>query len=300
MPELPDIELYRERIAERAIGQKLVEVKAFSPFVIRSFAPQPTEFAGRTLVDVERLGKRIVLTFEGEYFAVIHLMIAGRLQWQSPLPPVSKAIGKMLLIAFRFDSGQLSLSEVSTRKRASVYFVAGRDGLAAHTRGGVSMLDGNFPEISARIKNSNRTLKRILTDPHMFDAIGNAYSDEILFHAKLSPVRTGASLSDDEIARLHKAAAETLIDWTKRLKEIFPEFPRPAQITAFRPDFAVHGRFGDPCPVCGNPVQRIVFAENETNYCAKCQNEGRLLADRSLSRLLKSDWPKTLEEMLGS
>lgn len=300
MPELPDIELYRVRLEERIVGHTLQAVKAFSPFVIRSFAPQPQELVGQKVLSLERLGKRVVIALEGEMFIVIHLMIAGRLQWQSPLPPESKALGKMLLISFRFDNGQLSLSEISTRKRASVYFVAGREGLTAHTRGGISMLDSSTEEIAARLRSSSRTLKRILTDPATFDAIGNAYSDEILFHAQLSPVRTGASLSDEEIARLHDAAKKTLVEWTEILQREFPEFPRPQQITAFRPDFAVHGRFGEPCPRCGSPVQHIVYAENETNYCAKCQNEGRLLADRSLSRLLKSDWPKTLEEMLGN
>lgn len=298
MPELPDVELYRVRLAERLVGQRLEKVAVFSPFVVRSFATPAKEFEGLRVEGVERLGKRLVLGFEEDRFIVIHLMIAGRLLWQSPAPPVTKALGKVHLIALRFENGQLTLTESSSKKRAAVYFVTGREGLTEHRRAGVSVFDLSLEAFAQRVKTS-RTLKRILTDPATFDGIGNAFSDEILFHARLSPVRLGSALSGEEIERLYVAARETLATWTEKLQREIKGFPKPAQVTAFRPDFAVHGRFDQPCPVCGKPVQHIVYAENETNYCAQCQNEGRLLADRSLSRLLKDDWPKTLEEMLG-
>jgi formamidopyrimidine-DNA glycosylase len=300
MPELPDIELYRVRLEERLVGATLESLAFFNPFVLRSYAPPPQELVGRKVEGIERLGKRLVIALEGERFIVIHLMIAGRLQWQSPPPPSKKAMGKVQLAALRFSSGQLSLVEISTKKRASIHLVSGRAGLAEHDRGGLNLLRATATEFGDRLKNTNRTLKRALTDPRSFDGIGNAYSDEILHAARLSPVRTTGSLDEEEIARLLEATRHVLVDWTAKLQAIFPDFPKPAAITAFRPDFAVHGRFGEPCPTCGAPVQHIVYAENETNYCARCQNEGRLLADRSLSRLLKDDWPKTLEEMVGT
>ena len=298
MPELPDIELYLARICERVVGERLDKIRFFNPFVLRSVGVAASEFEGHRATDVFRLGKRIVIEFEEERFILIHLMIAGRLQWQTPLPPEKKSQGKIIIAAFRFDNGQLSLQEISTRKRAAVYLIKGRAGLDEHRREGLDVFTTSPEEFKERLQAQNRTLKRVLTDPHSFDGIGNAYSDEILFNAQLSPVRLSRSLSDDEIARLLQASQETLAYWLDRLKAIIPGFPKPAEITAFRPDFAVHGRFNQPCPRCGAPIQHIVYAENETNYCAVCQNEGRLLADRSLSRLLKDDWPSTLEEML--
>jgi formamidopyrimidine-DNA glycosylase len=299
MPELPDIELYLTRLSERIVGSELQKVNIFGPFVLRSFLVKPAELSGAKVTGVSRLGKRIVIELEGDFFIVIHLMIAGRLQWQSPLPPEKRALGKVTLASFRFATGQLSLVEMSSKKRASIYLVKGRDGLDEHRRAGINVFTASLADFAAALQAKNRTLKRALTDPNAFDGIGNAYSDEILFWAKLSPVKRTGSLDEDEIERLLGACRKTLADWEVRLREIFPQFPKPADITAFRPDFAVHGRFGEPCPVCGQPIQHVVYAENETNYCAQCQNEGRLLADRSLSRLLKDDWPRTLEEMVG-
>lgn len=300
MPELPDIELYRVRLAERLVGATLESVTIANPFVVRSVSPEPHEFVGKSILGIERLGKRLVLVFPEETFVVLHLMIAGRLQWSAPAPQAKKPAGKIQLAVFRFSSGQLVLTEVSTRKRASVHFVRGRTALLALGRGGADVRSLSHEDFAQRLKSRNRTLKRALTDPAEFDGIGNAFSDEILFRARLSPVRLTSSLTQEETLRLHDACASTLTDWTERLQAEIVSFPKPAQVTAFRPDYAAHGRYGLPCPVCGRPIQRIVYAENETNYCAFCQNEGRLLADRSLSRLLKSDWPKTLEEMVGS
>lgn len=300
MPELPDIDLYLARIRERIAGERLEKLRIFSPFVLRSVGVGPASFEGLKAVGVFRLGKRIVIEFEEDRFVLIHLMIAGRLQWQSPPPPEKKALGKLLLAAFRFPNGQLSLIEMATRKRAAIYLIQGRAGLDEHRREGLDVLSATDDEFKERLQAQNRTLKRALTDPHTFDGIGNAYSDEILFAARISPVRLTRSLDNNEVSGLRLAAKQTLEHWAGRLKELYPNFPKAGDITAFRPDFAVHGRYGKPCPVCGSPIQRIVYAENETNYCAKCQNEGRLLADRSLSRLLKDDWPATLEEMMGS
>jgi len=309
MPELPDIELYRARLQERIAGERIESIRFYSPFVLRSVGVAPGHLEGRRAVAVFRLGKRIVIEFDGHStapcprppdpcFILIHLMIAGRLQWHSPPPPEKKATGRIQLASLRFSSGQLSLVETSTRKRAGVWLIEGRSGLDEHRRAGIDALTATSAQFGERLLSQNRTLKRILTDPNSFDGIGNAYSDEILFAARLSPLRLTGSLESIEIERLRLAASETLAHWRARLLELYPGFPKPNDVTAFRPDFAVHGRFKQPCPVCGAPVQRIVYAENETNYCANCQNEGRLLADRSLSRLLKSDWPKTLEDML--
>lgn len=299
MPELPDIELYLARIRERVLGEKLEKIRFYSPFILRSVGVTPSELEGRTVTSVFRLGKRIVIEVEDERFVVIHLMIAGRFNWQSPLPPEKPAMGKTMLAALRFTAGQLGLVELSTRKRASIYLVKGRAGLDEHRREGLDLFSATDSEFLQRLQSQNRTLKRALTDPHSFDGIGNAYSDEILFTAKLSPVKQTKALTEEEGARLHEAAKNTLAYWRDHLQSLYKNFPRPNDVTAFRPDFAVHGRYGKPCPVCGAPIQHIVYAENETNYCANCQNEGRLLADRSLSRLLKDDWPKTLEEMAG-
>lgn len=299
MPELPDIELYVLRLRERLVGQRLLKFRPFNPFVLRSVSPKASELTDRELVDVWRMGKRIVLEFSGEFFAVIHLMIAGRLAWKSPLPPEPKAMGKLMLAAFRFENGQLTLQEVSTKKRASIMLFSSREALEEQRRSGLDVFTATAERFGEILRAKNRTLKRALTDPNAFDGIGNAYSDEILFAARLSPVRLTGGLSDEEVVRLHEASKSCLAEWQVRLQGVFPSFPRPTDITAFRPDFATHGRFGEPCPVCGAPIQRIVHAENETNYCARCQNEGRLLADRSLSRLLKDDWPKTLEELMA-
>lgn len=299
MPELPDISLYLTRLRERVVDRELMAVRIYSPFVLRSFEVKPTELAGRKMQSVDRLGKRIVFAMEGDYYIVLHLMIAGRLQWMTPLPVEKRANGKMLLAALRFEDGQLNLVEFSTKKRASIYLLHGPEGLSDHRRTGLNVFTATPEEFFVRINEKNRTLKRTLTDPQALDGIGNAYSDEILFHARLSPVKRTGSLSLKESTRLLEACQSTLQMWIDRLLELYPKFPKPGDVTAFRPDYATHGRFGKPCPVCGSPIQRIVYAENETNYCARCQNEGRLLADRSLSRLLKEDWPKTLEEMEG-
>ena len=299
MPELPDILLYRQRLEERLVGETLNRLLIFNPFTLRSTDPSPVHFTDRPVISVSRIGKRLVLELSDEHFVVIHLMIAGRFQWQTPLPPLKPAMGKVMLAAARFGVGQLSLVEMSTKKRASIHFVRGRENLTAFCREGIDIFSASADAFREVVQRENRTLKRALTDPRKFDGIGNAYSDEILYHAQLSPVRLTQNLSDDEIERLRLAAMETLELWIGRLDQEIKGFPRPNQITAFRPDFSVHGRYGQPCRRCGLPIQRIVHAENETNYCAKCQNEGRLLADRSLSRLLKSDWPKTLEELLG-
>ena len=300
MPEYPDIELYLTRLSERVVGERLEKVRFYSAFILRSVGVPASDIEGRLVVGVFRMGKRIILELEEDRFILIHLMIAGRLQWLSPPPPEKKAMGKVLLASFRFAPGQLSLVETSTRKRAAVFLIQGRAGLEEHRREGLDVFLATPHQFAERLRSQNRTLKRILTDPNSFDGIGNAYSDEILFAAKLSPLRLTRSLSDAEVSRLHEAARATFKHWAARLRELYPGFPKPADVTAFRPDFATHGRFGKPCPVCGAPIQHIVYAENETNYCANCQNEGRLLADRSLSRLLKSDWPKTLEEMEGA
>jgi formamidopyrimidine-DNA glycosylase len=299
MPELPDIELYVTRLAERVVGQRIERIRFYNPFVLRSVAVKPTDIEMRMVTGVSRLGKRIVLELEEDKFVIIHLMIAGRFQWISPPPPDQKALGKVLIASIRFEDGQLNLVEMSTRKRASIFLAKGKDSLKEHRRDGLNVFDATPEEFASRLKSENRTLKRMLTNPSAFDGIGNAYSDEILFAAKLSPVKLTQSLKPEEVTRLHNAAINTFNYWRNRLLELYPNFPKPTDITAFRPDFATHGKFKQPCPVCKAPIQHIVYAENETNYCAKCQNEGRLLADRALSRLLKSDWPKTIEEIEG-
>ena len=299
MPELPDIELYVERLSERTVGKTLTRFDIFSAFVLRTASPSSEEFIGLTVRAVSRIGKRIIFEFEDSQFAVVHLMISGRFVWSDSPPKATRPTGKIQLFQLGFESGTLILQEISTRKRASLHLVRGADALADFDRGGLNVLTCGSLEFAERLQSKNRTLKRALTDPSSFDGIGNAYSDEILFHAKLSPVRLTQALKDDEVVRLAASAKSTFESWRAHLRQEFPGFPKPKDITAFRPGFATHGKFGQPCPVCGNPIQRIVYAENETNYCARCQNEGRILADRSLSRLLKSDWPRTLEEMVG-
>jgi formamidopyrimidine-DNA glycosylase len=300
MPEYPDIELYLTRLRERLVGERLERTRFYSAFVLRSVGVSASEVEGRQVTGISRLGKRIVLEFEEERFILIHLMVAGRLQWLTPAPPEKRALGKVLLASFRFPNGQLNLVEMSTKKRASIYLIHGRAELEKHRREGLDVFSAATEQFTDRLQSENRTLKRALTNPSWFDGIGNAYSDEILFAAKLSPMRLTRALDRAEVERLHQAARDTLTHWKTRLETLYPAFPKPTDVTAFRPEFATHGKYGKPCPVCGAPIQHIVYSENETNYCANCQNEGRLLADRSLSRLLKSDWPKTLEEMEGA
>lgn len=296
MPELPDVELYIAKLRERIVGEPLVKLRIWSPFVLRTFSPKPADFEGKCVEGVSRLGKRIVIKLADEYFIVIHLMIAGRFQWKEQAPS-GKPAGKIGLATFEFPRGALILTEAGSKKRAAIHLVKGREALAGHDPGGIDPLNASLAEFSVALKRENRTLKRALTSPATFSGIGNAYSDEILHTAKLTPVRLTGQLKDEEIERLHRATQSTLRFWSERLLTEFKDkFPGPGDVTAFRPDFAVHGKYGKPCPVCGKPVQRIQYAENEANYCAVCQNEGRMLADRSLSRLLKSDWPKTLEE----
>ena len=292
MPELPDITVYREALAARVVGHVLRGVHVGTPFVLRSVEPPLSAFAGRTISDVERLGKRIVVVAEGDLFLVIHLMIAGRLKWA---PVRKKAPTRGGLASFEFDTGTLVLTEAGTKRRASLTTVAGREALRALDRGGLDVQQSSDAEVIARLRSENHTLKRALTDPRLFDGIGNAYSDEMLHAARLSPLQLTARLGDDDVTRLVAAIRSTLSEWTNRLR-FEAAGGWPDKVTAFRPEMAVHGRFKLPCPDCGAPVQRIRYAENETNYCARCQTGGCLLADRAMSRLLKDDWPRSLDE----
>ena len=293
MPELPDVEVYVERIAARTAGRELRGVRVASPFLLRTVAPPLAEAEGRTVRTVRRLGKRVVLCLEGELFLAIHLMIAGRLHWRDPGAAVLKRGG---LAAFDFDNGALLLTEAGSKRRASLHVVRGETGLAALDRGGVEVLEAGLASFREALARENHTLKRALTDPSLFSGIGNAYSDEILHRARLSPLALSQKLGSEEAGRLYEAARATLSEWLDRLRrEVGDGFPE--KVTAFREGMAVHGRFGKPCPECGAPVQRIVYAANEANYCARCQTGGKLLADRALSRLLKGDWPRTLEEL---
>jgi formamidopyrimidine-DNA glycosylase len=295
MPELPDIAAYVHALAPRVVGAPLDQVRIVSPFVLRSADPPVTALVGHRVVDVRRLGKRIVLAFEDQYFAVLHLMIAGRLHWKPPAAPLP---GRGGLAAFDFPGGTLLVTEAGTKHRASLYVVRGAAALAAHDPGGRDVLTATLEQFRAALGREAHTLKRALTDPRIFDGIGNAYSDEILHRARLSPLRLTTQLTPEESERLFLAAQATLRDWIERLRaETGTGFPE--KVTAFRAEMAVHGRFGNPCPMCGSPVQRIRYAENEVNYCATCQTGGRVLADRSLSRLLKDDWPRSLEEWEG-
>jgi len=297
LPELPDIEAYLTALRPRIQGKPIQKICILSPFVLRTFDP-PTEAAeGRTVRELSRQGKRIVMHLEGpgEMALVIHLMIAGRFQWKDT---GAKPPGKITLATFQFPTGLLVLTEAGTKKRASLHLVSGREALQAHDPGGLDVIGATDQEFANVVRRENHTIKRTLTDPHVLSGIGNAYSDEILHAAKLSPIKMTSKLTDEEVSRLLAAAKQQLIHWTAILTRQFAKkFPGPGDVTAFRPDFAVHGKYNKPCPVCGSPVQRIVHAENETNYCAKCQTGGKLLADRSLSRLLKKDWPQTLEEL---
>jgi formamidopyrimidine-DNA glycosylase len=294
MPELPDVEAYVHCLTQRVVGATLTRVRIKSPFVLRTFEPEIDELVGRCVRAVRRLGKRIVFAFDDDHFLVTHLMIAGRFQWKTE-PPAK--LSKIVLAVFEFSTGVLLLTEASQKKRASLHVVRGGGTLADHDRGGLEMLSADLAAFTDRLTRENRTLKRVLTDPRNFSGIGNAYSDEILHAAGLSPVQRSGNLSDDGVERLFNATRDTLERWTAELRQQFAErFPGPGQITAFRDGFAVHGRFGQPCPVCGAKVQRIRYASNETNYCPKCQTGGRILADRSLSRLLKDDWPRYADE----
>ncbi|MGH7525804.1 MAG: Fpg/Nei family DNA glycosylase [Gemmatimonadales bacterium] len=293
MPELPDIVIYLDRLAPRVLDQPLLRVAIRNPFVLRSVDPPLSSVEGKRVRDLRRLGKRIVFGLEDELFLVIHLMIAGRLRWR---PPGAKVPPKLGLAALEFPNGVLLLTEAGSKRRASLHVVAGEADLAEFDRGGLEVLESDLPSFSARLTQENHTVKRALTDPRLFSGIGNAYSDEILHRARLSPLTLTARLGQEEIARLHDATLATLRDWIARLRaESVDEFPE--KVTAFREGMAVHGRFRLPCPVCGSPIQRIRYADNETNYCARCQTGGRLLADRALSRLLKNDWPRSIDEV---
>jgi formamidopyrimidine-DNA glycosylase len=292
MPELPDIVVYIESLQPRIEGQVLERVRLIHPFLLRSVGPPLAAVEGRTVQGLRRLGKRMVIAVDPDLFLVLHLMIAGRLHWK---PRGARPPGKVGLAAFDFATGTLVLTEAGSKRRASLYLVRGEADLAAHDPGGLEVLDADEARFEAVLRRENHTLKRALTDPRLFSGIGNAYSDEILHRARLSPLAQTQRLSEAEIVRLFHAARETLLDWTARQRqEVGDGFPE--KVTAFRPDMAVHGRFGQPCPVCGTTVQRIVYAENETNYCPRCQTNGKILADRSLSRLLKDDWPRSIEE----
>jgi formamidopyrimidine-DNA glycosylase len=293
MPELPDVTVYLEALEVRIRGARLERMRLANPFVLRSVDPSPTAVAGHTVIGLRRLGKRIVIALEGDLFVLIHLMVAGRLHWKeaSAKPP-----GKIGLAALDFSTGTLILTEAGSKRRAAIHLVRGESALAAHDPGGLELFEADLDAFHAALTRESHTLKRALTDPRILSGVGNAYSDEILHQARLSPVRMTRQLSEEETARLFHAAKTTLADWIERLRrEAGGEFPEG--VTAFRPAMAVHGRYGKPCPDCGAPVQRIVHADNETNYCARCQTAGRLLADRALSRLLRKDWPRTLEEM---
>jgi len=293
MPELPDVLLYLHALQPRIVGQRVIGVRLASPFLLRSIDPPLSAIEGRTIVALHRLGKRIVFEGEGELFLVVHLMIAGRFRWKSP---GAKIPGKVGLLAIDFDHGTLVMTEAGTRKQASLHVVAGSAALAHHDPGGLDVFEADLPAFRAALQRDNHTLKRALTDPHLFSGIGNAYSDEILHAARLSPFKQTNGLTDEEVRRLYDATRLTLSNWIGQLQdEAGEEFPE--KVTAFHEGMAVHGRYGKACPDCGSPVQRVVYASNEANYCATCQTGGRLLADRSLSRLLRDDWPRTLEEL---
>jgi formamidopyrimidine-DNA glycosylase len=292
VPELPDVTVYLEALERRIAGASLQRVRLLTPFLLRSVDPPLSAVADTRVVGLRRVGKRLVIALENDLFLVLHLMIAGRLHWRAA---GAKPPGKIGLAAFDFSTGTLLMTEAGTKRRASLEVVRGEAALRALDPGGIEVLDADLAAFHAALVAENHTLKRTLTDPRVFSGIGNAYSDEILHRARLSPVKQTQALDEDEIRRLWEATRAVLSEWIARLRQEAGE-GFPDTVTAFRPDMAVHGRYGKPCPACGAPVQRIVYAENETNYCARCQTGGRMLADRSLSRLLRSDWPKTLDE----
>ncbi len=290
MPELPDLTVYLESLAARIANRRLLRIRLLNPFLLRTAVPPISSAEGKRVVGLGRLGKRIVISLEGDLHLVLHLMVAGRLRWEAKTPK------RITLAHFEFDSGTLALTEAGTKRRASLHLVAGQAALAALDPGGLDVQQADPAAFAARLVRENHTLKRALTDPRLFAGIGNAYSDEILHRARLSPFAMTASLGDEEARRLFSAVRDVLSEWTARLRaEANGAFPE--RVSAFRPQMAVHGRYGQPCPVCGAPVQRIVHAENETNYCARCQTGGKILADRALSRLLKKSWPRSLEEL---
>lgn len=295
MPELPDLTVYLERLDGRIVGARLDDIRIASPFVLRSVTPTVAEARGRVVAGVRRLAKQLVIELEGRLFIVIHLMIAGRLRWRDAGAAVPKRVG---LAAFDFSSGTLILTEASKKKRAALRLAAGDAALAALDPGGLEVLEIELPAFAERLRATRHTLKRTLTDQRVFAGIGNAYSDEILLHAGLSPFKRPADMGDAEIERLYHACRDTLTDWT-RILNAKAGAGFPAKVTAFHEEMAAHGKFRQPCPVCGAPIQRIVHAENESNYCARCQTGGRILADRSLSKLLKETWPKRIEELEG-
>jgi formamidopyrimidine-DNA glycosylase len=293
LPELPDITVYIEALRTRVEQKLLRQIRVRGPFLVRTFEPSIDSLVGQQIHEICRLGKRIAFGFESGSWLVLHLMIAGRLHWK---PPGASFAAKSTLAAFDFDDGVLLLSEAGSKHRASLHVHASRADLAQHDRGGLEVLESTLEAFASRLTAKNHTLKRALADPTIFSGIGNAYSDEILHRGKLSPLKQTRSMTSEEISNLHAAVKEVLIEWTELLRaQAKGEFPE--RVTAFRPEMAVHGKFGKPCPVCNSPVQRIRYADRETNYCARCQCEGRLLADRSLSRLLKDDWPKHLDEL---
>ena len=292
MPELPDVHIYIEALQGRVLGKTLTNIRIANPFVLRSVDPPLREIVGRQVVDVSRQGKRIVLAFGGDLFLVIHLMIAGRFRWR---PPGGKAPGKLGLAFLEFEHGVLILTEAGSKRRASMHLVRGREALDAMDRGGLEVMGCALSDFAERLRRENHTVKRSLTDPRLLSGIGNAYSDEILHRARMSPMLLTSRMTDAQIAELHQATQEVMTEWIDRLRaQAKGDFPE--KVTAFRDEMAVHGRFGKPCRVCGAPVQRIRYADNETNYCARCQTNSRLLADRAMSRLLKEDWPRTLDD----
>lgn len=300
MPELPDIEVYCRAIGERTVGTRLNAIKVFSPSVLKTFDPPASALLGKEVDSVDRIGKRVAIKLKGGYAAIVHLMIAGRFTWAEGSPKTLRPGGKACLAYFQFEKGHLVLTEAATRHMASIHLVSSVQSLAELDPGGLEPLVATPEQFATAMRGRNRTLKRALTDPRTISGIGNSYSDEILFRAKLSPFKLTGQMTDEEYRDLLAVIQATLTEWRDRLlAETKGQFPGRNQVTAFRPDFAVHGRYGLPCPVCGKPVQRIRYESNETNYCGVCQVEGRLLADRSLSRLLKSDWPKTVEELIG-
>jgi len=293
MPELPDVAVYVDRLAAKVVGHKLERLRIGHPFLLRSVTPPVSAIEGRTVTGVERLGKRVVLALDGDLFVVVHLMIAGRLVW---LAPGAKTGGRNALAWFEFDVGTLALTEAGKQRRASLHLVEGRAALRALDAGGIDVMTASLADFAARLTAENHTVKRSLTDPRLFSGIGNAYSDEILHRARMSPLALTQSLDAAKIERLLAAIRATLAQWTTRLAQEAGDWP--AKVTAFHPAMAVHGKFGLPCPECGAPVQRIVRADNETNYCARCQTGGKVLADRGPSRLLKDSWPKHIDELM--